>query len=204
MTKVLSHIDILPVIVHLPPVITLTDDQLYELCQINRALRIERTAEGDLVIMPPTGGETGHRNSILVTLLTTWAWQDDTGVTFDSSTGFTLPNGALRSPDASWVRRSRVMRLTAEQRERFLPLCPDCVVELRSPPDTLSGLQSKMQEYIDNGAQLGWLIDPHSRRVYVYRPNRGVESLENPATIAGDPVLPGFVLALQKIWALNF
>ena len=203
MTKLLSHIEILPVIIRLHPVIKLTDDQLYDLCQLNRDLRIERTAEGDLVIMPPTGGETGHRNAILVTLLTTWAWQDDTDVTFDSSTGFTLPNGALRSPDAAWIRRSRVMGMPAEQRERFLPLCPDFVVELRSPSDPLSGLQSKMQEYIDHGAQLGWLIDPHSRRVYVYRPNRGVESLENPATISGDPVLPGFVLDLQKIWAMT-
>ena len=204
MTKVLPETEQAPLIIHLRPVIELTDDQFFEFCQINRDLRIERTAEGDLVIMPPEGGETGHRSILLGMFLTQWALQDGTGVTFGSSTGFNLPNAAMRAPDAAWVKRSRLATLTADQKQKFLPLCPDFVVEIRSPSDRLSLAQAKMQEYLDNGAQLGWLIDPASRQVYVYRPNRPVECLENPATLAGDPVLPGFVLDLQPIWETNF
>jgi Uma2 family endonuclease len=136
--------------------------------------------------------------------LTQWALQDGTGVSFDSSTGFNLPNGVTRSPDAAWVKRFRLAGLTPEQREKFLPLCPDFVVDLGSPSNRLSSLQEKIQEYLDNGAQLGWLIDPPGRQVYVYRPNRPVEGLENPATILGDPILPGFVLDLQEIWEPGF
>ena len=204
MTKVLPETEQAPLIIHLRPVIELTDDQFFEFCQINRDLRIERTAEGDLVIMPPEGGETGHRSILLGMFLTQWALQDGTGVTFGSSTGFHLPNAAMRAPDAAWVRRSRLATLTTDQKQKFLPLCPDFVVEIRSPSDRLSLAQAKMQEYLDNGAQLGWLIDPLSRQVYVYRPNRPVERLENPATLAGDPVLPGFVLDLPQIWETNF
>jgi Uma2 family endonuclease len=204
MTKVLPEMEQAPLIIHLRPVIELTDDQFFEFCQINRDLRIERTAEGDLVIMPPEGGETGHRSILLGMFLTQWALQDGTGVTFGSSTGFHLPNGATRAPDAAWVRRSRLATLTTDQKQKFLPLCPDFVVEIRSPSDRLSLAQAKMQEYLDNGAQLGWLIDPASRQVHVYRPNRPVERLENPAKLAGAPVLPGFVLDLQQIWETNF
>jgi Uma2 family endonuclease len=139
-----------------------------------------------------------------ITLLTQWAWQDGTGVTFGSSGGFILPNGAMRAPDAAWVLRSRLAPLSAEQKQKFLPLCPDFVVEIRSPSGRLSTAQAKMQEYIDNGARLGWLIDPFSCVVYVYRPNQPVERLENPAAISGDPVLPGFVLDLQRIWEPGF
>jgi Uma2 family endonuclease len=135
-----------------------------------------------------------------VTLLTQWAWQDGTGVTCGSSAGFLLPNGAMRAPDTAWVLGSRLATLTAEQKQKFLPLCPDFVVEIRSPSDRLSTVQAKMQEYIDNGARLGWLVDSNSRAIYVYRPNQPVERLENPATISGEPVLPGFVLDLQRIW----
>jgi Uma2 family endonuclease len=203
MTKVLPEMEQAPFILHLRPVIELTDDQFFEFCQINRDLRIERTAEGDLVIMPPEGGETGHRSILLGMFLTQWALQDGTGVTFGSSTGFNLPNGATRAPDAAWVKRFRLATLTADQKQKFLPLCPDFVVEIRSPSDRLSIAQAKMQEYLDNGAQLGWLIDPKSRHVYVYRPNRPVERLENPAMLAGNPILPGFVLDLQQIWETN-
>jgi Uma2 family endonuclease len=203
-TKVISHVETDRFLLHLRPVIELTDDQLFELCQINQELWIERTAEGDLVIMPPDGWETSSRSANLVTLLTQWAWQDSTGVTSGSSGGFILPNGAMRAPDAAWVLRSRLAPLSAEQKQKFLPLCPDFVVEIRSPSDRLSTAQAKMQEYIDNGARLGWLIDPGNRVVYVYRPNQPVERLENPATIAGDPVLPGFVLDLQRIWEPGF
>ncbi|HEV8715750.1 MAG TPA: Uma2 family endonuclease [Candidatus Binatia bacterium] len=178
----------------------LTDEQFARLCQENRDLRFELTAQQELVIRPPTGSETGWRNNEISYSLTVWTKQDGTGLAFDSSTGFTLPNGAKRSPDASWIRRERWSALTKDQREGFAPLCPDFVVELRSPTDLLSILQEKMQEYIDNGARLGWLIDPLDKRVYVYRPSQPVESLDNPATLSGDPVLPGFVLQVQELW----
>jgi Uma2 family endonuclease len=204
MTKVINQVEPDRFLLHLRPVIELTDDQLYELCQINQELWIERTAEGDLVIMPPEGGETNNRTITLVTSLTQWAGQDGTGVTFGSSGGFMLPNGAMRAPDAAWVLRSRLASLTSEQKQKFLPLCPDFVAEIRSPSDRLSTVQAKMQEYLDNGARLGWLFDPSNRVVYVYQPNQPVERLENPATISGDPVLPGFVLDLQLIWEPAF
>lgn len=204
MTKVITQVEPAGFLVHLRPVIELTDDQLFALCQINQGLWIERTAEGDLVIMPPERGETNNRIITLATLLTQWAWQDSTGVTFGSSGGFILPSGAMRAPDAAWVLRSRLAALTPEQKQKFLPLCPDFMVEIRSPSDRLSTAQEKMLEYIDNGARLGWLIDPASRMISVYRPNRPVEHLANPATIAGEPILPGFVLDLQRIWEPGF
>jgi Uma2 family endonuclease len=200
MPKVLSQVEFLPVTIRLQPVINLTDDQLLELCQQNRELRIERTAQGELLIMPPTGGETSDRNAELNMQLRLWAKHEQTGIAFDSSGGFLLPNGAMRSPDAAWVRRARLTNLTQEQKQKFLPICPDFVIELRSPSDRLSTLQAKMEEYIQNGAALGWLIDPQDRRVYIYRPERPVEWLENPTTLSGDAVLVGFVLNLQEIW----
>ncbi|MGH7961252.1 MAG: Uma2 family endonuclease [Candidatus Binatia bacterium] len=178
----------------------MNDDQFYEFCQINRDWRFERTARGDLAIMPPTGGETSSRNAEITMQLRMWAKRDGTGATYDSSGGFKLPNGATLSPDAAWIRRSRLAVLTAEQKRKFIPLCPDFVLELRSPTDSLSALQAKMQEYLDNGAQWGLLIDPEQRRVYIYRPQVPVECLDNPDTIAGDPLLPGFVLDLREIW----
>jgi len=204
MIKVSSQIEVLPVILRLPPVTNLTDDQLYELCQINRDLRIERTAEGDLLIMPPTGGETSNRNAELTMQLRVWAKHDGTGIVFDSSGGFILPNGAMRSPDVAWVKRSRLATFTREQKEKFIPLCPDFVLELRSPSDSLSAVQAKMEEYMANGAQLGWLIDPEGKRVYVYQPQGRVACLEHPATLAGGPMLPGLVLDLQEMWTPNF
>lgn len=204
MTKILSGVEQGAFVVHFRPVIELTEDQFFEFCQINQELRIERTAEGDLVIMPPEGGETGHRSALLITWVSQWALQDGAGVAFGSSTGFILPNGAMRAPDVAWVRRARLATLTADQKQKFLPLCPDFVVEIRSPSDRLGELQAKMQEYMDNGTQLGWLIDPQSRSVYRYRPNRPVERLENPATVAAGPVLPGCVIDLQHIWEPGF
>jgi Uma2 family endonuclease len=188
------------IIVRLRPVIELTDDQFYEFCQINRDLRIERTAQGELVIMPPAGGKSSERNAEIGMQLRLWAKHDGTGATFDSSGGFRLANGATRSPDAAWIPHSRLATLTPEQREKFLPLCPEFVLELRSPTDSLVALQSKMQEYMDSGARLGLLIDPQQRRVYVYRPHTSVECLENPETVSGEPVLAGFVLDLRELW----
>jgi Uma2 family endonuclease len=176
------------------------DDALYELCRANRDLRIERTAEGELLIMSPTGGETGRRNLGLAGRFWVWAEQDGSGVGFDSSTGFILPNGAERSPDLAWVRLERWEALTVEQREKFPPLCPDFVLELRSPSDDLAELQSKMDEYLEAGASLGWLVDPQARRVHVYRPGRVPEVLDDPREVSGDPTLPGFALRLDAIW----
>lgn len=181
--------------------VPLTDEELFETCQLNRDLHIERTAEGELVIRPPTGGETGRRNAMIIARLHTWAERDATGVAFDSSTGFILPNGAERSPDAAWITRERWDALTAEQRSRFPPLCPDLVIELRSPSDDLAELQAKMEEYRSSGARLGWLIDADARRVHVYRPDTGVELLDAPASVSADAVLPGFTLALGPIFA---
>lgn len=190
----------LPLVVRLQPVLRLSESQFFALCQLNRDLRIERSAQGEMLIMPPAGGGTSQRNARITGRLVVWAERDGTGVTFDSSGGFRLPSGAVRSPDASWVDRSRLDQVEAKQRERFLPLCPDFVVELRSPSDRLEDLQAKMQEYLDNGARLGWLLDPRPRHLYVYRPDADVERLENPETVSGEPVLPGFVLDLREIW----
>ncbi|MBI3756845.1 MAG: Uma2 family endonuclease [Deltaproteobacteria bacterium] len=184
----------------LRPVIELTDDQFFEFCQLNRDLRIERTTEGELEIMPPAGWKTGERNSEIGMQLRLWAKQDGKGAVTDSSAGFKLPNGATRSPDAAWILYTRLAAMTEEQKGKFLPLCPDFVIELRSPTDSLRVLQAKMREYIDNGVQLGFLIDPQQKQVYVYRPHQPVEILENPETLSGDPLLPGFVLDLREIW----
>jgi Uma2 family endonuclease len=180
--------------------VRLTDEQFYQLCQDNEDLRLELTADGELIIMAPTGGTTGVRNATINYQVTGWARKDGTGVSFDSSTMFCLPNGAKRSPDAAWVRRERWDALTEKERESFVPLCPDFVLELRSATDSLSALQEKMQEYIANGAQFGLLLDPKTKQAYVYRPNQVVERLDNPQTIAGDPLLPGFVLEMKSIW----
>jgi Uma2 family endonuclease len=167
---------------------------------LNSDWRIECTSEGDLIIMPPTGGWTGRRNFTLTGLFSRWVEADGTGIGFDSSTGFTLPNGAKRSPDLAWVRRSRWEALTREEQEEFPPICPDFVAELRSRSDALATLQAKMQEYIANGAQLGWLFDPQEKKVYIYRPDADVLCLEDPATLSGEPVLPGFTLDVQLLW----
>jgi Uma2 family endonuclease len=193
-----------PMVLHTRPVFEMSDELFYDFCQTNREWRIERTAEGEILVMPPAGGETSHGNAVLTTVLTTWALQEGTGVAFDSSGGFNLPNGATRSPDASWVKGMRLASLTPEQKKRFLPLCPDFVIELRSPSDHLKTLQDKMQEYIANGAQLGWLIDTPNRRVYIYRPGVAVECLENPVTLSGNPELPGFALDLARLWEPGF
>lgn len=178
----------------------LTEEQFLRLCQENPELRLELTAQGELIVMPPTGPETGWFDSEINSALNVWAKQDGRGLTFGSSTGFTLPNGARRSPDAVWVRRDRWNALTKEQRRGFAPLCPDFVVELRSPTDSLPVLREKMQEYLSNGAELGWLIDPLEKRVHIYRPGQPVEILEDPEYVSGDPLLSGFVLPVRELW----
>jgi Uma2 family endonuclease len=190
-----------PLILHFQPIMEkLSNEEFYEFCRANDEWRIERTAEGDIVIMPPTGGKTGHRNFRLITQFGNWAESNKLGVGFDSSTIFVLPNGAQRSPDVSWVMSPRWQSLTEEQQEKFPPLCPDFVVELRSRTDSLKRLQAKMQEYLENGVQLGWLIDPIKRRVHIYRPNAAVEILDNPQSVSGEPILSGFTLDVQSLW----
>jgi Uma2 family endonuclease len=172
-----------------------------ELCQANQDLQLELTATGEVLIMPPTFSWTGKQNSGLNAQL--WNWNDQTGlgIVFDSSTGFTLPNSAIRSPDASWVSNERWEELSeSQQKEEFSPLSPDFVVELRSSSDSLKKLREKMQEYIDNGVRLGWLIDFTTKQVEIYRPGQDVDVLESPATLSGENVLPGFVLRLNKVW----
>jgi Uma2 family endonuclease len=193
--------EIQPLVLHFGSFVQhMSDEEFFMFCQENPDLRIERTAEGDLIIMPPTGGKTGHRNAELTRLFGNWAECDGAGIVFDSSTEFRLPNGAMRSPDVSWVRRSRCDVLSDQEQDQFPPLCPNFVLELRSPSDTLDALKNKLEEYLREGAELGWLIDPFARRVYIYRPNAAVEILENPESASGEPTLPGFVLALQEIW----
>jgi len=177
-----------------------SDDEFAELCRLNPELQIERTSEGELVIMAPTGGKTGRRNLKLIVSFGVWAEKDGTGQSFDSSTLFSLPNGARRSPDLSWIRNERWNALTLEQQEQFPPLCPDFVVELRSRTDSLSELETKMEEYIANGAILGWLVDPLERTVHIYRSGVAVEILNSPATVSGEPLLKGFVLDVQALW----
>jgi len=181
----------------------ITAEQFEEICRKYRDLRLELTSSGELIVMPPTGMETGVRNADLTYQLMAWSKKDGTGVCCDSSTLFTLPNNALRSPDASWVGREKWDSLTAQQKVSFAPICPDFVVELRSKSDRLAVLFNKMSEYIANGASLGWLIDPTTRRVYVYRPGEEVVVLDNPETVSGDPLLPGFNLNLTELWSVD-
>ena len=204
MAEATIRVEYQPVILRTAPVLEMDEEQFFQFCQLNRDLRIERTAEGDLEIMPPTGGETGSRNFKIALQLGTWTEQDGTGVAFDSSTGFRLPNGATRSPDAAWVRRERLADLTADQKQKFLPLCPDFVVELRSPTDSLPLLQDKMREYVENGARLGWLLDPTEHRVYVYRPGSEVEQLDGVYSLSGETELPEFTMDLRKVWEPGF
>ena len=178
----------------------MTEDQLARLSSDNRDLRLELTAEKELIIMPPAFSETGWQELELARQVGNWAKQDGTGRVFGPSAGFTLPNGAVRAPDVSWILLSRWEGLSAEERRGFAKVCPDFVIELRSESDSLREVQFKMSEYMESGARLGWLIDPRNGRVHVYRPGQPVEILEEPASVSGDPVLPGFVLDLSAVW----
>ncbi len=178
-----------------------TNEQFAELARLNRDLRLERTARGELIVNPPTGGGSGRRNSSITGQLYKWfEANEELGEVFDSSTGFILPNGAERSPDAAWVSRQRWDSLTPEQQEGIVPLCPDFVVELCSKSDNLEPLSQKMREYIDNGVKLGWLLDRHRKNVEIYHSNREVEILDQPTELSGEDVLPGFVLNLTRVW----
>ncbi|MFH7243592.1 MAG: Uma2 family endonuclease [Spirulina sp.] len=183
----------------LDPVVRLTHEQFYELCKVNQDLRLERSSTGELILMPPTGWESGKRNADLTTNVTLWNRQSQLGVVFDSSTGFSMPNGADRSPDVAWVEKSRIEAIAPDP-ARFLPLAPDFVIELRSATDKLMTLERKMAEYRDCGVRLGWLIDPQEKRVQIYRFGRPTEYLNQPEHLSGEDVLPGFVLSLTEVW----
>lgn len=178
----------------------MTPDEFWDFCADNRKLRAELTNEGDVIIMPPTGFETSSRNAEITSQLRKWAKTDGSGVATDSNAGFVLPNGATYAPDTAWTSKTRLAGFTDEQRQRFLPECPDFLIELMSPSDSLIELQAKMEEYIENGLRLGWLIDPYRRTVHIYRPDREPEILADPKSVSGENVLPGFELDLTEIW----
>ena len=189
---------------HVHPVIDMNREQFFQFCQLNRDVRIERNAEGSITVMTPAGGETGARGLFLSAALYRWAEEDGTGVAFDSSTGFELPNGAVRAPDAAWVLRHRLARLSSEDKERFLPLCPDFLIELLSPSDSRDAARRKMEEYRANGARLGWLIDPTRRQVAIYRADGSLEQCSEPDFVTGEAVLPGFSLDFAALWKPQF
>ena len=191
-----------PFVIKFKPLTHMDDEQFAKFCALNDDLRIEQNAKGEIILMPPAYSDTGSRNARINTQVGVWAERNNTGDYFDSSAGFKLPNGALRSPDASWISNSRLDALTTDERSGFYSICPDFIIELRSSSDSLSMLQEKMLEYIDNGARLGWLIDPISspKRVHIYRPQAEVEIFDNPETVSAEPELPGFTLNLTRIW----
>ncbi|NEN97025.1 MAG: Uma2 family endonuclease [Moorea sp. SIO3I7] len=187
--------------VNLNSIIELTDDKFYQLCRNNPEIKFERNAKGEVIIMSPTGGETGNYNSEINADFVIWNRRTKLGKVFDSSTCFKLPNGADRSPDVAWIKQQRWDALKPEQRQKFPPICPDFVLELMSPSDRLTVTQAKMEEYLKNGVRLGWLINPQARQVEIYRPGQVVEVLESPKTLSGEEVLPGFVLDLHYLWS---
>lgn len=186
--------------INLDPQLKLTDEIFAQICRCNPNLRLERSAQGELIAMPPTGSESGRQSLGLSAQLWVWNQRTDFGVAFDSSTGFKLPNGAIRSPDAAWVKKERWQSLSPEQKRKFALICPDFVIELHSPMDELETLQQKLQEYIDNGTQLGWLVEPESRQVWIYRPQKKVEVCDRPNKLSGEPILSYFEMDFQLVW----
>ncbi|HLP88979.1 MAG TPA: Uma2 family endonuclease [Nostocaceae cyanobacterium] len=184
------------VTLNLDSVVRLTDEQFYKLCMANKDVSLELNAQGELVIVTPVGGESGRRESELNFKVSLWNYQTQLGIVFSSSTIFRLPNGAKRSPDVAWIKLERWEALTEEEREKFPPLTPDFIIELRSKTDSLKTLQEKMQEYIDNGLCLGWLINPQDQQVEIYRQGQAVEVVQLPTLLSGEEVLPGFELQL--------
>ncbi len=182
------------------PAVTLTQDQFFELCQQNRDMRLERTAKGEIVIMPPAGGDSSFQNSSITYQIRAWFNQHRTGRVYDSSGGFILPNGATLSPDGAWITQEQFAPLTEKERKGFAPVAPCFIVELMSPSDRLKAAQAKMEEFRDNGVKLGWLIDPFKFQVHVYRPGQPVEVHDKPATLSGEPELPGFTMDFADVW----
>ena len=199
-TTLLIQADSAPMAINLPALNQMTMTEFYEFCQANPELRIERSTAGEVITLSSAFSDTGNRSFNLAVQLGIWAEKDGTGIGFDSSAGFTLPNGATRAPDVAWIKADRWNLLTDAEKASFAPLCPDFVIELRSTSDSLTSLQTKLEEYIDNGASLGWLIDRKQRQVHIYRPNQTPQILENPEAVSGEPELPGFVLKMAKVW----
>ena len=200
MTTLLVQTISTPMMIDLPWIVPMTEEQFYEFCLANRDLRIERNSSGEVIVMPPAFSDTGNRNFNIAAQLWNWTEREGTGLGFDSSTGFTLPNGATRSPDAAWIKLARWNQLTEKQKASFAPICPDFVIELRSKSDTVASLQKKMAEYLANGTILGWLIDRQNRQVHIYRPHQEPVILHDPQRVDGKPELPGFELVMAKIW----
>jgi Uma2 family endonuclease len=186
--------------INLDPVVTMTSEQFYQLCRVNPGLKFERTSKGELIIMPPAGGEAGKHNFDIGLELGLWNRQAQLGVCFDSSTCFQLPNGGDRSPDLAWIRQDRWAALTPEQKEKFPPIAPDFVLKLMSPTDRLKDTQVKMQEYMSSGVKLGWLINRKTRTVEIYRLGKETELIESPVTLSGEDILPGFILDMRSVW----
>lgn len=186
--------------IQLLPAVPMTQDEFFAFCQQNRKLRFERSAKGELILMPPAGGESSAQNLSVAGQLYAWYRRVAIGKAFDSSAGFILPNGANRSPDASWITPEQLATITTDQMKKFLPVCPFFLIEMFSPSDSLKQTQAKMEEFIANGSKLGWLIDPEKKQVHVYRPGQPVQVHDNPQTVSGDPELPGFVLDLEPVW----
>ena len=189
-----------PITLRFSPAVPMTQKQFFDLCQQNRDVRLERTAKGELIIMPPSGGEGSNQEAEVCRQLGNWARATGKGKVTSSSGGFILPNGANRAPDTAWVSPEQLATITPEQWKRFVPICPVFLIEVRSPSDSLKTLQDKMDEYIANGCRLGWLIDPEPRQVHVYRPGVPPQVLDGPQSVSGDPELPGFVLELRPVW----
>ncbi len=199
-TTLLIQNDATAFTVSLPAIAPMGHQEFYDFCQANRDLRIERTATGEVIVMPPAFSDTGNRNAKILYQVMAWADKDGTGEVFDSSTGFTLPNGSTKSPDVSWIRLERWNQLSDAEKASFAPVCPDFVIELRSKSDSLKQLQAKMEEYLENGVSLGWLIDRQNRTVHIYRPKQEPQILENPDIVNANPELSGFQLPMAKIW----
>ena len=191
--------------VHLPAgTLDWSEEEFFQFCRANRDLRIERSAKGEIIVMSPAGGYSSFQSLEVASQLRAWATKDRSGVAFDSSAGFRLPNGAMRSPDAAWVQLARLEKLSPREKEQFIPLCPDFVIEVASASDEVSDLRAKMQEYLGAGLRLGWLILPASKEVKVYSPTIEVQILTSPEAVTGGPVLPGFKLELALIWKPPF
>ncbi len=190
-----------PLPLRLRPATPMSDDDLLRFCAANEILRVERDPNGEILVMTPAGNRTGRKNTAIISALDGWAEADGRGYTFDSNTGFTLPDGSMRSPDAAWILRSRWDALSDRDKDRFSPICPDFIIELRSPTDHLPELQAKMLQWIGNGAALAWLIDPEQRIVSIYRPSAAPEILSRPASVKGDTPVTGFELPMHRIWS---
>jgi Uma2 family endonuclease len=182
------------------PAEPMSEDEFFDLCQRADPLRLERTSDGKIIVMPPAGSYSSNRSNEISSQLRNWTRRTNRGVEFDSSGGFTLPNGATRAPDAAWVSSDQLTTLSKEKKEKFLPLAPDFAVEVRSQNDRREDLEEKMNEYVENGTRLGWLVDPYDETVTVYRDDGPVEEHEKPDTLSGDPVLPGFTCDLDRVW----